>query len=101
MAKKDIDKKNKAKAQEDTEEMEFSDDVNRVFKIIVRTMSWIVGIVFLLIIILPQFNSPSLDKFTQIIFYIGMIDLIIVIIIEFSADSIKNLLNRILHGQDA
>jgi len=99
MAKKDM--ANKAKTREEAAEPEFSDEVNRAFKIIVRTMSWIVGIVFLMIIVLPQFNSPALDSLTQIIFYIGMIDLIIVIIIEFSSDSVKGLLGRIIHGQDA
>jgi uncharacterized protein YqhQ len=101
MAKREAEQKKHKVKEEEPEEREFSDSVNRTFKIIVRIMSWIVGIVFLLIIILPQFNSPALDKFTQVIFYTGMIDLIIVIIIEFSADSFKSLLNRMLHGQDA
>lgn len=79
------------------EEREFSPKVLRLYKIILRTMSWIVGVTFAAVIILPEFNSFFLDKITKVLFLIGFIDLIIFIIIEFVSDNVKALLARMIH----
>jgi len=91
-------KNNLKKGSEKTtgSEMEFSPKVENVFKLILRIMSWIVGIVFVLIILLPELNSPFWDNVTRILFYIGLIDFIVFIIIEFVADSVKKFLSGII-----
>jgi len=102
MAKKQIKKTdvtgdgNKMKNQTETESI-FSPKVESVFKLILKVMSWVVGLAFVLVIILPEFNSPSLDGITQILFYIGIINLLVFIVIEFVKDSVKQVLSRIIH----
>lgn len=102
MAKKEIKKKNivqagnKAEALS-SEEKAYSPHVEKIFKIILRSMSWIVGVAFVLVILLPQFNSEFLDNLTQIIFYIAIINLLVFIIIEFISDSVKQMMSRLLH----
>ncbi len=78
-------------------EPEYSPGVLRIYKIILRAMSWIVGVTFASVLILPEFNSPFLDKITKVLFLIGFIDLIIFIIIEFISDTVKSLLARVVH----
>ena len=59
-------------------------------------MSWIGGICFFLIIVLPEFNNPFIDKITQIIFAVGAIILLSFLFIELLSDRIKGLLEKIL-----
>lgn len=91
------EEKKKFKAQE--EEEEYNPDVLRLYKILLRTMSWIVGVTFASVLILPEFNSPYLDKITKVLFLIGFIDLIIFIVIEFVSDNVKSLLARVVHDE--
>jgi uncharacterized protein YqhQ len=107
MAKKNIRKHkirneiNKQAEKKEVKKEEFSPEVEKVYKIILKVMSWVVGVCFLLIIILPQFNSPLLDKITKILFYIGIINLLIFIVIEFIRDSLKKMLSRIINESNA
>lgn len=96
MAKKSEKKKNKT---ESVEEASFSPKAEKTFKIIVRIMSWFVGLVFILILILPELNSPFWDEITRIIFILGIIDLLVVLVIEYFADNIKQLLTRLFDEQ--
>ena len=43
------------------QQSEFSDAVEEKFKLILRVMSWIVGVCFVLIIILPNFDFGLVD----------------------------------------
>ncbi len=79
------------------EEPEYPEKVEKLFKLILRVLSWTVGIAFVLIIILPEFNSPVLDKITRVIYLIGISSLLIFIVIEFFASNVKNLINRFVH----
>lgn len=90
--------KNKSKKNLEEEQVEplFDEKVEKVYKRILRTMSWIVGVCFIAIIILPQFNSDALDSFTQILYYIGITTLLVFIVIEFIGDSIKRMINSII-----
>ena len=97
MAKNKLDKKKKDAQEENA----FSPRVEKIFKILVRSMSWFVGLVFILILILPQFNSPFLDEITRLIFIVGIIDLLVVLVIEFFADNVKQFLTRIFNEQTA
>lgn len=79
------------------EQKEFSPKVEHTFKLILRIMSWTVGIAFAAVLILPEFNSPVLDKITKVLFLIGFIDLIIFLIIEVISDNVKTILARVIH----
>ena len=88
--------KSKKKPEEEQTEPLFDERVEKVYKRILRTMSWVVGVCFVAIIILPQFNSSTLDSFTQVLYYIGIVTLLVFIVIEFIGDSIKRMINSII-----
>jgi len=88
------EEKKKIKAQN---EQEFRPEVEHAFKQIKRVMSWIVGIAFASVLILPQFNDPVLDKITKVLFLAGFIDLLIFIVIEFVGKEVKTVLDKLVH----
>jgi hypothetical protein len=92
---KEIKEKHKAE-NEIAEESEFSPEVERIYKIILRVMSWIVGSAIFLVIILFYFNSPTIDSISQVIFYIGIVTLLVFIVIELIGNNVKNMLSRII-----
>lgn len=92
---KELQKKSKKKSEE-TELNEYSPRVERIYKIILRTMSWIVGSAIFLVIVLFYFESPVIDSISQVIFYIGFITLILFLIIELVGNNVKNLLSKII-----
>ncbi len=100
MAKHKGSEKKKAylEKKQNQEEVQYPEKVEKLFKLILRILSWTVGTAFVLIVILPEFNSPTLDKITRVIYLIGISCLLIFVIIEFFAASVKNLLSRIVHG---
>lgn len=75
---------------------EIKEQAEKLFKKILKVMSWTVGISFIFIIILPLFENVMLDNITKILFYIGAINLIAFTIIEFVSDSVKNKIQKIL-----
>ncbi len=79
------------------EERNYPESVEKQYKIILRIMSWLVGIAIAAILILPEFNSPVLDKITKVIFIIGFVDLLFFLIIEFISDYIKKILLHFSH----
>lgn len=100
MAKHKHSDTKKAKGNEKkhpVEEPEYPEQVEKTFKLILRILSWTVGVAFVLIVILPEFNKPVLDQITRYIYLIGITSLLVFIVIEFFAQSIKNLISRLLH----
>ncbi len=95
--KKRIDKQadNRSSASKD-QMIGIDASTERLFKRILKTMSWIVGVAFVLIIILPQFNSKALDSLTQVLYYIGIINLLLFTLIEMVADSVKKMLQKLV-----
>ena len=90
-------KKQQAKKQGITnkpEEIGFSDETEALYKKILRIMTWIVGVCFTLIIILPLFNNVTLDRFTRILFFIGIFNLFVFTLLEFIGNSIKQTLQK-------
>ena len=73
----------------------FSVETEALYKRILKIMTWIVGVSFLFIIILPLFNDVTLDKITRILFFIGIINLLVFTLLEFIGDSIKRRLQKI------
>ena len=94
MAKKQKKKPLRADEIKNTEEMEINEQTEMLYKRILRVMSWVVGISFILMIILPLFENVTLDRITKIVYYIGVINLLSFTIFEFAADSFKRFLQK-------
>ena len=72
----------------------FSEEVETKFKQILRIMSWIVGISFTLIIILPNFNFFMVDWIVKFVFYLGVLNLLLFAVLEMFSTSIKRQLSK-------
>lgn len=94
MAKKQKSKPLKNESLVTNDLIEFSDETESLYKKILRIMSWIVGVCFVLIIILPLFENVTLDRITKVLYYIGVINLLAFTIFEFVADSFKRFLQK-------
>lgn|GEM_PF-1925034 len=92
-----VDKKS-INPEHNTEVVLFSPQVNKIYKIVLRTMSWIVGLAILMVIVFFYFNSPLIDRISQVVFYIGIVTLILFIIIELVSIKFKIFLSKILNG---
>ena len=95
MGKNKTTKKSKEEIKE-KEKQEFDPKVEKALKIFIKTMSWVGGICFLLVIILPEFNNPLLDKITQFVFAVGAVILLSFLFIELLSERIKKILEKIL-----
>jgi hypothetical protein len=68
---------------------EFPEIVEGRFKSILRVMSWIVGICFALIIILPNFDFMMVDVIVKFVFFFGVFNLIMFGVMEMFGNSVK------------
>lgn len=64
-------------------------DIAKKFKMLLKIMSWVVGICFGLIILLPLIESHFIDVLVKILFFIGLINLLLFAVLEFFGDNIK------------
>lgn len=64
------------------------------FKILLKIMSWVVGVSFISIIILPLFDFYLVDVIVKFLYFIGLINLILFAILEFFAQNIKIFLSK-------
>ena len=64
------------------------------FKKILKVMSWTVGICFLIIITLPNFEFAYLDAVIKFVFYLGVFNLLLFILFEFFGESFKKYLSK-------
>jgi len=78
------------------ENPEISEAAEMRFRQILRIMSWTVGICFLLIITLPNFDFSLLDILIKVVFYIGFLNLLLFAVLEFFAISIKKQITKYL-----
>ncbi len=95
MAKKHTAKNKKNSTEE---QKVYSEKTERIFKIMLRVMSWTVGIAFASILVLPYLNNPVVDSINRYIFNIGLIVLIVFTLIEFVADSVKSRIENKING---
>ncbi len=79
-------------------ENEYSEQTEKIYKLLLKVMSWVVGISFALVIILPVFEDISLDPITTVVYRIGAVTLIAFTVIEFVSDHIKSLIENRIHG---
>lgn len=71
---------------------DFPDIVEERFKTILRVMSWIVGICFGLIIILPNFDFVYVDGIVKFVFFFGVLNLLTFGVMEMFGNSVKRYL---------
>ncbi len=95
MAKKHTVKTKKTTTEE---KKVYSEKTERIFKIMLRTMSWTVGIAFASILVLPYLNNPVVDIINRYIFNTGLLVLIVFTVIEFVADSVKSRIENKING---
>lgn len=69
-------------------------EIEYKFKIFLKIMSWVVGVCFILIIILPLFDFYLVDILVKSLYFIGLINLILFAILEFFAQNIKTFLSK-------
>jgi hypothetical protein len=69
-------------------------EVETKFKIFLKIMSWTVGICFLIIITLPNFEFIYLDVIIKFVFYLGVFNLLLFILIEFFGENLKKYLSK-------
>jgi hypothetical protein len=94
MGKKSRKKKIQQPPQPVVKETGISTEVEILFKKILRIMSWTVGLCFLVIITLPNFEFNSLDAIIKFVFFLGVFCLFLFIIFEFFGESFKKFLSK-------
>ena len=90
MAKKQKRKPVEIENTPEAQENEFSEKTINTYKRILKTMSWTVGVSFILIIILPLFENESLDILSKYLFRFGVLNLIAFTVLEFIGDTVKH-----------
>lgn len=90
--------KDKMKIKEPAEqnEPEFSPKVEKIYKMILRIMSTIIGVAIVTALILPLFEVYVFDVITQELFRAGLLSLVLVILIEIFGKTVKTLLSKIV-----
>ena len=73
---------------------EFSDAVEEKFKLILRVMSWVVGVCFVLIIILPNFDFGLVDVLVKLIFFLGVFNLFMFAFLEIFGVNVKKFMSK-------
>ncbi|KAA3617409.1 MAG: hypothetical protein D8M58_02465 [Calditrichaeota bacterium] len=99
MKKKNNSKKKKSQNQ--PEEIVFTEETEAIFKKILRIMTWIVGLCFVLIIIFHLFNDKTMDIITRILFFIGIINLLVFTLLEFIGDKVKLKIQKITSADNS
>jgi hypothetical protein len=89
MAKKSKKRSKVIEDQKIQQKPEFPDEVEDRFKFILRIMSWIVGICFGLIIILPNFEFILVDEIVKIVFFFGVFNLLMFGVMEMFGNTVK------------
>jgi len=69
-------------------------EIENKFKLLLKIMSWVVGVCFVLIILLPLINSNFIDILVKVLYFIGLINLLLFAILEFFGHNIKVLLSK-------
>jgi len=86
--------KNNSPDKNDTNNDIINPNIEYKFKLLLKIMSWIVGVSFVLIIILPLFDSSFVDRLVKILYFIGLINLLLFAVLEFFGQNIKKLLSK-------
>ena len=96
MAKKQKRKPVIIENKPEIQENEYSEKTIKTYKMILKIMSWTVGVCFILIIILPLFENESLDVLSKYLFRFGILNLIAFTVIEFIGDTVKQKIEKFI-----
>ncbi len=80
---------NKNQITKTDKEPQIHPEVESKLKIVMKIMSWVVGISFSLLIILPIFEFAYVDEIVKFLFFLGLINLLLFAVLEFFAQTIK------------
>ena len=94
MSKKSRNKVQTVDSSSGEQAPDISPEIEARFKFILKIMSWIVGICFLIIITLPNFEFASLDIIIKFVIYLGVFNLLLFILFEFFGESLKRYLSK-------
>ena len=94
MGKKSKKRPRKIVENQIEEQPEFSDSVEEKFKLILRVMSWVVGLCFVLIIILPNFDFSLVDILVKLIFFLGVLNLLLFGFLEMFGANVKRFMSK-------
>ena len=94
MGKKSKRRNDIASKQVGNEEQLFPQIIEDRFKQILRIMSWVVGVCFALIIILPNFDFFLVDAIVKFLFFLGVFNLILFAVLEMFGNSIKQYMSK-------
>ena len=96
MAKKNKNRKSEEPTLHQEVESDISPVVEEWYRKIIRNMSWIVAICFLIVITLPNFDIEYLDEIIKFVFFLGVFNLFVFILLEFIGESLKKYLSRMV-----
>ena len=71
-----------------------SEEIEFKFKVLLKIMSWVVGVCFVSLIILPLFEFYLVDYIVKFLYFMGLINLILFALLEFFAQNIKVFLSK-------
>lgn len=94
MGKKTKRKQQSTLVEQNKPEEDISPIVEEKFKRLLRIMSWTVGICFLVIIVLPNFEFFLLDITIKLVYYIGVLNLLLFLFLEFFGTNIKRFMSK-------
>jgi len=94
MGKKSKKRPNNIVENINEQQSEFSDAVEDKFKLVLRVMSWVVGICFGLIIILPNFDFGLVDVLVKIIFFLGVFIVFVFVFLEIFGPGVKKAMSK-------
>ena len=94
MSKKSKKRNKEVNKEEIKAHKEIPEQVEEKFKSLLRIMSWTVGICFLVIIVLPNFEFILLDIIIKVVYYIGVFNLLLFIFLELFGTNVKRLMSK-------
>jgi uncharacterized membrane protein len=96
MTKKQQNKKLNTNLAAAKQEPEISERAERAWSLLLKIMSWIIGISALAVVILPNFNFPYLAILVKVIFFLGLFNLLLFALIELFGPVIKKLFSKLV-----
>lgn len=96
MAKKNKNRKPTEPTLQPAVESDISPVVEERYRKLIRIMSWVVAICFLLVITLPNFDIMYLDEIIKFVFFLGVLNLFVFILLEFIGESLKRYFSRMV-----
>jgi len=94
MGKKSKKRQEQNLEKKDTQTDGISETVEERFKKLLKVMSWTVGICFIIIITLPNFDFFLLDITIKIVYYIGIFNLLFFLFLELFGTNVKRFLSK-------